>query len=37
MESAPVLFTLGLNRRYSPMIARMREALEGPPMPSTTS
>jgi predicted dehydrogenase/NADPH:quinone reductase-like Zn-dependent oxidoreductase len=30
MEAKPVLFTLGLNRRYSPMVARMREALKGP-------
>jgi len=30
MESKPVLFTLGLNRRYSPMVARMRKELAGP-------
>jgi polar amino acid transport system substrate-binding protein len=30
MEAKPVLFTLGLNRRYSPMVARMRKALGGP-------
>jgi polar amino acid transport system substrate-binding protein len=30
MEQSPVLFTLGLNRRYSPQVARLRESLEGP-------
>ena len=30
MEQTPVLFTLGLNRRYSPLVAKLRESLEGP-------
>jgi polar amino acid transport system substrate-binding protein len=30
MERSPVLFTLGLNRRYSPQVVRLRESLEGP-------
>ncbi len=30
MEDEPILLTLGLNRRYSPLIARLRDALEGP-------
>lgn len=30
MNERPVLFTLGLNRRYSPMVERMRESLGGP-------
>ena len=30
MESRPVLFTLGLNRRYSPMLTRLRDLIEGP-------
>lgn len=30
MESNPVLFTLGLNRRYSPLVVRLRELLAGP-------
>ncbi|HUF09144.1 MAG TPA: bi-domain-containing oxidoreductase [Rhodothermales bacterium] len=30
MDEKPVLFTLGLNRRYSPIVTRMRAALGGP-------
>lgn len=30
MEERPVLFTLGLNRRYSPMVTRLRESIDGP-------
>jgi predicted dehydrogenase/threonine dehydrogenase-like Zn-dependent dehydrogenase len=30
MASKPVLFTLGLNRRYSPMVTHMRRELGGP-------
>ena len=30
MASQPVLFTLGLNRRYSPLVSKLREALTGP-------
>jgi polar amino acid transport system substrate-binding protein len=30
MENEPVLFTLGLNRRYSPIVRRLRDAIEGP-------
>jgi predicted dehydrogenase/threonine dehydrogenase-like Zn-dependent dehydrogenase len=30
MSKKPVLFTLGLNRRYSPYIRRLRDAIEGP-------
>ncbi len=30
MSRQPVLFTLGLNRRYSPLIGRLQELFEGP-------
>ncbi|MGH9230911.1 MAG: bi-domain-containing oxidoreductase [Acidimicrobiales bacterium] len=30
MEDEPVLLTVGLNRRYSPMVQRLREAAGGP-------
>lgn len=30
LEEKPVLVTLGLNRRYSPLVDRMREWMEGP-------
>lgn len=30
MDEQPVLLTLGLNRRYSPMVTRLREALNEP-------
>jgi len=30
MQQRPILFTLGLNRRYSPQVTRLRESLEGP-------
>jgi predicted dehydrogenase/threonine dehydrogenase-like Zn-dependent dehydrogenase len=30
MEQQPVLLTLGLNRRYSPLVTRLRESIEGP-------
>jgi polar amino acid transport system substrate-binding protein len=30
MEQNPILLTLGLNRRYSPMVARLRKLIEGP-------
>lgn len=30
MAEHPVLFTLGLNRRYSPLVARLQEEMEGP-------
>ncbi len=30
MEGQPVLFTLGLNRRYSPLVAKLRELVDGP-------
>ncbi len=30
MEDEPILFTLGLNRRYSPLLAKLRGVLEGP-------
>jgi predicted dehydrogenase len=30
MEATPVLFTLGLNRRYSPIVEDMRKAMDGP-------
>jgi polar amino acid transport system substrate-binding protein len=30
MDDEPVLLTLGLNRRYSPMVAKLRDALHGP-------
>lgn len=30
MQDRPVLFTLGLNRRYSPIVRRLRDALDGP-------
>ena len=30
MEEQPILFSLGLNRRYSPMIDKLRESIEGP-------
>jgi predicted dehydrogenase/threonine dehydrogenase-like Zn-dependent dehydrogenase len=29
MDESPVLFTLGLNRRYSPLLTRLRESLSG--------
>lgn len=31
MEQTPVLFTLGLNRRYSPLVAKLKELLQGSP------
>jgi predicted dehydrogenase len=30
MDATPVLFTMGLNRRYSPLVATMREMIEEP-------
>ncbi|MCZ6918497.1 MAG: bi-domain-containing oxidoreductase [Gemmatimonadetes bacterium] len=30
MESEPILLTLGLNRRYSPLVTKLRESLQGP-------
>ena len=30
MDATPVLFTMGLNRRYSPLVAIMREMIEEP-------
>lgn len=30
MQERPIPFTLGLNRRYSPLVAQMRDALGGP-------
>jgi predicted dehydrogenase len=30
MEDEPVLLTLGLNRRYSPMVEKLRKVLQGP-------
>jgi predicted dehydrogenase len=30
MEQSPVLLTVGLNRRYSPMVRRLIDALDGP-------
>ncbi len=30
MDASPVLFTLGLNRRYSPAITKLRASIEGP-------
>jgi predicted dehydrogenase/threonine dehydrogenase-like Zn-dependent dehydrogenase len=30
MEDRPVLLTLGLNRRYSPIVGRLRDAIDGP-------
>jgi predicted dehydrogenase/threonine dehydrogenase-like Zn-dependent dehydrogenase len=30
MEDSPVLLTLGLNRRYSPMVHKLREEIESP-------
>lgn len=30
MHETPVLFTLGLNRRYAPLVAKLREVLTGP-------
>jgi polar amino acid transport system substrate-binding protein len=30
MEPEPILLTLGLNRRYSPLVAKLRESLQGP-------
>jgi predicted dehydrogenase/threonine dehydrogenase-like Zn-dependent dehydrogenase len=30
MEEAPVLLTVGLNRRYSPMVQRLRDVIGGP-------
>jgi predicted dehydrogenase len=30
MDRSPVLFTLGLNRRYSPLVTKLRELLIGP-------
>ncbi len=30
MEASPILCTLGLNRRYSPMVERLRSSIDGP-------
>jgi predicted dehydrogenase/threonine dehydrogenase-like Zn-dependent dehydrogenase len=30
MQDSPILFTLGLNRRYSPMVEKLRATIDGP-------